>query len=279
MDVISYLRVIAEPENENAFKRIYNIGSVHNLIPFGVHKGEYSTTRYLGNDFLGQCCGTLAGFEKIDQKSRFFYHDSPRSGAKDLMLFIKELAFVIDTGSVAAAIRFINDECYKKYLSIEDDITDNDESEDGKLSDLDTVSAIATQFKTLPDFLAYVDKMIEAGAAAKSKNWSNFVVISTIHRLKGLERDFVFGIGWCEGFKKLKSGEYQPVGLLPHTYSMISPPRKGVFPSLGQGSIPDEVCLAFVAVTRARLQVYLSGFSSMNDWKMKPSRFIGWLGL
>ncbi len=95
------------------------------------------------------------------------------------------------------------------------------------------------------------------------------VVLSTIHKLKGQERPYVFGIGWCEA-----DGGTHPAGLLPHGRSLQAALAGD------QHAIEDERCLGFGLISRAKVACRLSAPAYHHfDRAMRPSRFIRELGL
>jgi DNA helicase-2/ATP-dependent DNA helicase PcrA len=193
-----------------------------------------------------------------------------------LQEFVWGLRGVLDQAdNVGQIIRIVIDDCYEKYLKSNDTIGDEG-LVNAKLEDLATVEDLAGQYNSVDKFLVYVDEMIEAAEKAKNRDWEDYVVLSTYHRLKGLERPVVFGLGWCEG-ENATTGE--PVGLLPHTFSLVPPPDFGVLPSGDKSPVEDERCIAYVCVTRAEQRVFLSGIKNYRTWKMYPSRFISEMGI
>ena len=273
-DVIAYVRLAMNPKDSDAFKRIYNVGSNWSVYPWGDKQGDYCTHRFLGKAFLDAC--TRRGdpgpmYSNIGDAYRI--KRSFRPGIEDLQQFIQELQGEIAAAETAAdAVRFVIEFCYKKYMLHEDGVSDAEGAHNGKLDDLDTVVDVAAQYENIEDFTQYVQGMIDAAEAAKEKDWSEYVVLSTIHRLKGLERPIVYGVGFCE-----QAGN-DSKGLLPHTYSKQEPPQMGVLPGSGKGRIEDELCVAFVLVSRAQDEVHLSGCSTYRTTKMGSSRFARMLG-
>jgi DNA helicase II / ATP-dependent DNA helicase PcrA len=93
-----------------------------------------------------------------------------------------------------------------------------------------------------------------------SQDTSDFgLTLSTVHTMKGLEKDIVFLIGFCEGtFPDYRANT--------------------------QSKVEEERNAAFVAVTRARRWLYISHPKSrMMPWGspqlQKPSRFLKEMGL
>jgi DNA helicase-2/ATP-dependent DNA helicase PcrA len=268
-DVVAYLALAYNESNDKAFARVYNIGSRWNTYPWGKHEGEYCSHRFLGKAFLSACQGKYGKMHYADRNSF-------QPGIEDLVSFVHELQANLTDGP-AAVLRVVVDDCYRRYLEAEEGIRSSDEAENGKLSDLETVIDVAGQFENVGEFLDYVRGAIKAAEAAKDKDWSEHVVISTIHRLKGQESEVVYGIGFCEGFS---TGTVpSPAGLLPHTFSMTSPPQNGVLPGSGMGRVADERCCAYVLVSRAKSKCHLSGVRQYRKASMDRSRFIDELGI
>jgi DNA helicase-2/ATP-dependent DNA helicase PcrA len=120
------------------------------------------------------------------------------------------------------------------------------------------LSVFAQQFKTTEDFLAQLALLtnLEAEASEPASNDDEMIRLSTIHQAKGLEFDVVFLIMLCDG-------------LFPSARSLDSPEGE-----------EEERRLLYVAVTRARNEIYLSyplirmlpGGS--GDAMQQPSRFL-----
>ena len=136
---------------------------------------------------------------------------------------------------------------------------------------------LARSMPEVDDFIAYVDAAAQRAKEAAGGKWDGKVILSTVHGLKGMERDIVFGIGLCEGTSYRNETE-QPYGLLPHTFSMRDPPNNGVLPGSSPARMEDERCIAFVLVSRAAERVFLSGFSGTADSRLHPSRFVEEMG-
>ena len=270
-DVIGYLRLAYSESDNEAFKQVFNVASDWSTHPWGEHKGEYCHHRYLGRAFLSACDERYSNAWKAVQSKRSF-----TPGVTDLTNFVQEMQVELSAGeSARGVIEFIVDHCYEKYLAAEEGITAEDEAENGKLDDLVTVADVASQFNDVGEFLEYVADAVKAAEDARSKDWSDYVVLSTIHRLKGLEREIVYGVGLSEGV----SANGSPAGLLPHTFSMSAPPQDGVLPTGGMGRIEDELCICFVLVSRAKERCHLSGVRKYRESVMTASRFIGMMGL
>lgn len=272
-DVMAYVRLAYDETDSEAFQRVYNIGSNRSTYPWGAHQGEYCTHRFLGRAFLQECTDYKTGkpsyqwAERAARSQRKF-----RPGVDDLTFLLRDvqadMAYAENGGDLVDAVL---DKCYVKYLKHDEGLTSKDESENGKLEDLLTVRDIAAEFEDVGLFIEYVKKAQAAAEAVKDKaEWSRYVVISTVHRLKGLERRVVYGIGLSENGQQ---------GLLPHTFSMSDPPQHGILPGNGRGRVEDERCIGYVLVSRAKEEVHLSGVYNYRKMQLGPSRFIAEMGL
>lgn len=270
-DVVGYIKLAYDTSDKIAFSRVFNIASSDMTYPWGERRGQYCPHRYLGRAFLSACDGSYSKALRAAKQRRTF-----KPGVEDLVRFVYLLQGVIAHDGLDDIVQFILDECYMDHLKAEEGVNSRDGAENGKLMDLATVKDIAGKFgRDVKTFLDYVNEMVKAAERARQRNWSEHVVLSTIHRLKGLERKVVYGVGWCEGHDK--SGF--PVGLLPHTYSLRPPPQFGILPTRGQGRIEDERCIAFVCISRAKEKVRLSGFEKHLGSTYGPSRFVGEAGI
>lgn len=269
-DVLGYVRLALNHEDSASFKRVYNIAS-NKMV--GRDK-TYCTTRWLGRAFL-EDVNEIYDEDALmaAANARFSYE----RGVYDLIDFMQALEHELDVNGLSAALRYVIDECYAKYLKEEEGITEED-VDSSKLADLETVIEISKAFPDAVSFLARVDEALQAAQDAKDKKWDQYVVLSTIHRLKGMERPVVLGLGWSEG--EVSNGDFTtPCGLLPHTFSLIAPMPQGILDRPQKSLIEDERCMAFVAITRAKEEVYLSGIRVWRKANMWPSRFVRELGL
>ena len=122
---------------------------------------------------------------------------------------------------------------YREWLATDEDDEDNYRGET-----VDKVLELAARKKNPAEFLSMLRAMRHA--TKKGKTAKNAVMLSTIHRAKGLEADVVFLLG-CKP------------GSLPHS-------RAGA-------SIEEERRLCYVACTRARHVLYVSSDAKPQNLK------------
>lgn len=238
-DILAYLRVIAQPHDDLALERIIN-----------------KPARGIGAKTI----------EKFETEAR-------SSGISMYMAIEKMLNEGLLSGksksSVSELINNFNIWQQNAQALSPDEIADqvieesgymemlrNDKSADAEgrienLKELVNVMSDRDQYPTLNDFLEHVSLVMENDNSLDS----NKVTLITLHSAKGLEFDAVFLPGWEEG-------------LFPHQRSLDE----------GAGALEEERRLAYVAMTRARRNLWIS--TAMNrriygQWQHNiPSRFI-----
>lgn len=134
---------------------------------------------------------------------------------------------------------------------------------------LDELETSAGRFDSVVSFLAFVDEMLlrnQQTAAAKSQAQGNRVALMTIHKSKGLEFPAVFLIGASEG-------------TLPHASALgadnLRDSRVGLEGEASYAeALEEERRLAYVAVTRAKEQLFISSPAVQRGKKAAVSRFL-----
>lgn len=255
-DVLSYLTLAVDATNNAAFARIYNIPSMQ----MRDRSGQYCATRYLGRAFLDEI--TNAENSKLVMVETGRYSRRFSDGAFDLAYTMREIRKKLKV-SATAALQYIAAFYKQQHKTMSGRIV-LDVSQDNDIEDDIETLIVLSEGKTPDQILEQANKVLNA---ARQSNENESVVLSTVHSLKGLERETVFGIGWSEG-------------LLPHRLSQMSV-------QLGQAddiqipnlsSIEDERCIAYVLMTRAKKAVYLSYLQSYNKVELQPSRFLKEIG-
>ena len=124
---------------------------------------------------------------------------------------------------------------------------------EGRVENLQELVGIIKEYDNFDDYLEYISLVMENDTAAAT---GDSVSLMTLHAAKGLEFDCVFLPGWEEG-------------IFPHQKSL----DEG-----GANALEEERRLAYVGITRAKKQVYISFAGSRrmyNQWQNNlPSRFI-----
>ncbi|MCQ6562377.1 UvrD-helicase domain-containing protein [Paenibacillus mendelii] len=134
---------------------------------------------------------------------------------------------------------------------------------------LDELETSATRFDTIEAFIAFIDDVLAKNSdqtRQKLQEQGNRIALMTIHRSKGLEFPVVFLIGASDGS-------------LPHSSALDADRMKDVYTkeSSSQKSsiaLEEERRLAYVAVTRAREELYISSPSQYRGKKAAISQFV-----
>ncbi|MDF2615477.1 MAG: hypothetical protein K0Q47_132 [Sedimentibacter sp.] len=146
----------------------------------------------------------------------------------------------------------VNEIGYYDYLVKQEGDKEEESSRSSNIKELIRASG---KFSTVEKFIEYIDML---NTKKKKNGPKNKVILSTIHRSKGLEWDNVIIIGLNEL-------------LLPHSRS------------LDPESIEEERRLAYVAITRSKERLLLSFVQTASVGggirELKPSRFISEMGL
>lgn len=125
--------------------------------------------------------------------------------------------------------------------------------------DIRDLKVAAKNFNKISDFLEHTDHMKAMNKEMKqfSKQQSEAITLSTIHRAKGLEYHTVYVLGAVDGN-------------IPHDYALESL-RNG-----DDAAIEEERRLLYVALTRAMEALYLSVPSRIRGKKAKQTRFLSY---
>jgi DNA helicase-2/ATP-dependent DNA helicase PcrA len=253
-DLLDHAALALDRGDQAAFKRIYNIPS------------NQLSSRRLGRKFLEACGRRWAGMAQALKSSE---GRRWRLGVADLETLMHKIAAHAETHRPREVVEFVLAQGYRQHLArlsgMDVDLAGDDTLEE-KMNEIRTLLQVADRFDTCTALVQHARQQQKEAARAEEKG---HVVLATIHKLKGKERPVVFGLGWCED---ALTGRGEPVGYLPHTYSLRSEDTQ---------ALEDERCLAYVLVTRVKEACHLSGVCEhpLTGAEMRPSRFIAEMGL
>jgi len=267
-DVTAYLKLVTNPKDELAFKRLVQ------LLPGIGGKGadkiwkEYNSKNLEHSTFNIQ--HSTSNPDKIEHRTSNIERPTPNSEhliasalqtcavpKKAAVAWAQFTATIAQMeakdvrGNASKMIRLAVEAGYEDYLK------ENYPNFQSRLEDLEQLAVFARQFETVEDFLTQLALLtnVEAEDDAAANRDDEQLKLSTIHQAKGLEFDVVFVIMLCDG-------------LFPSARSLETPEGE-----------EEERRLMYVAITRARNELYLSyplirATGNMGDMMQQPSRFL-----
>jgi DNA helicase-2/ATP-dependent DNA helicase PcrA len=179
-DALAYLRVIAQPQDDLAFERIYNqpkrgLGAKTLEL---MHRHARNTGLPLAAASL-----QLADSDELPKRA-----SATIAALMGQFLHWRELA---ETVTPSELLRTVLDECgYDAMLQ-----ADKTAESAGRAENLSELARAMEEYDTLGDFLEHVSLVMDNDRADDGEK----VTIMTMHAAKGLEFDHVFLPGWEEG--------------------------------------------------------------------------------
>lgn len=256
-DVTAYLKLVTNPRDELAFKRLVQ------LLPGVGGKGADKIWKEYVAKF-SDLASQKAEEEKLQVPSSKFQNPIatalqgcpvPKKTAVAWAQFTATVAQMEATdmrGNAAKMIRLAVEAGYEDHLK------ENYPNFQSRLEDLEQLAVFARQFNTLEDFLTQLALLtnVEAEDDQAANRDDEQIKLSTIHQAKGLEFDVVFVIMLCDG-------------LFPSSRSLETTEGE-----------EEERRLMYVAITRARNELYLSyplirATGNTGSMMQQPSRFLG----
>ena len=243
-DVISYLRIIVNPRDELAWKRILKmIPSVGNQTANKI----YESLAYAENPFA------------LVKKEDFKYQPRSKGNWKNFVELLEKITTDENRNKPAKQIELILTNGYEQYLE------ENYENAEARLEDLRGLAVYASRYDATEDFLSELALLsterfkeptgIVGEDVISGGEEDELLTLTSVHQAKGLEWKAVFLIWAAEG--KFPS---------PRSLKEID-------------SEEEERRLWYVAITRARDELYLTYPLMITDYNrqtvlQKPSRFI-----
>jgi len=250
-DVAAYLKFVINPRDELAFKRMVQ------LLPGIGGKGAEKLWARFQVDWEAR---NAAGADDADKKSLAAVLQAgsdavPKKAQVAWAQFTATISQLSDPalrGNPSGMIKLVIEAGYEEHLQEEYP------NYAIRLDDLEQLAVFARQFQNTEEFLSQLALLtnLEAESDQPRPDDNETVRLSTIHQAKGLEFDVVFVIMLCDG-------------LFPSARSLDVP-----------GGDEEERRLFYVAVTRARNELYLSYPmvrmlpGSGGDAMQQPSRFL-----
>lgn len=246
-DLLAYLRVLTNPEDDSAFLRIVNTPR-RGIGPATIQKlGEWANTRDkslyqasfdlgLGQTLSGQGLAALTNFTGWLAEVEKLVEREPLIAVRDLLHGLDYQSWLFETSASpkAAEMRMKNVDQLFSWMA---EMLEGDD-----LNDPMTLAQVVTRF-TLRD-------MMERGEEAEELDQ---VQLMTLHASKGLEFPYVFLVGMEEG-------------ILPHQSS------------IDEDNVDEERRLAYVGITRAQKSLFFTLCRERRQYgeliRPEPSRFL-----
>ncbi len=246
-DLLAYLRVLTNPDDDSAFQRIVNTPR-REIGPATLQKlGEWSTQRNksmfnasfdlgLGQTLTGRGLEALQRFTSWLGEIAQLAEREPVAAVRDLIRGIDYESWLYETSpsSTAAEMRMKNVNTLFGWMT--------EMLEGSELEEPMTLTQVVTRF-TLRD-------MMERGESDEDVDQ---VQLMTLHASKGLEFPYVYLVGMEEG-------------LLPHQSS------------IDEDNIDEERRLAYVGITRAQKELTFTMCKERRQYgelvRPEPSRFL-----
>jgi DNA helicase II / ATP-dependent DNA helicase PcrA len=243
-DATAFLKFIANPRDEIAFKRLAQ------LLPGVGAKAAEKLWQSFQIEIKTPKSKTPLAVALQDSIARV-----PKKATLSWAQFTATIAQLEDETvrkSASKMLRLVIDAGYDDYLK------ETFANYRSRLDDLEQLAAFAFQFGTVEEFLTQLALLTNVEAEGdRSQNDDEKIRLSTIHQAKGLEFEVVFVIMLCDG-------------MFPSARSMDSTDGE-----------EEERRLFYVSITRAKNELYLSyplirgGYgNSGNDAFQSPSRFL-----
>jgi DNA helicase II / ATP-dependent DNA helicase PcrA len=248
-DVIAYLRLIANPSDNQAFLRVLN-----------------TPTRGIGAVTVKQL-SDFAVSEQVSLWQASVINRARNAKLNDFVSLIESLTPNTDTNGSGAGIGGIIDAILLKTDYENRLKSSKDPQAQSRIENLRELRVAASGYSSSDKLLmegleAFLDSVTlmagnDAASSESSDGVQDAVSLMTLHLAKGLE----FPVAFLTGLEE---------GLLPHQRS------------IDEGTVDEERRLCYVGITRAMEQLYLShaqtrggraGFSSGSSHR-SPSRFI-----
>ncbi|KOO19968.1 ATP-dependent DNA helicase Rep [Morganella morganii] len=246
-DLLAYLRVLTNPEDDSAFLRIVNTPR-RGIGPATIQKlGEWANTRDkslyqasfdlgLGQTLSGQGLAALTNFTGWLADVEKLVEREPLIAVRDLLHGLDYQSWLFETSASpkAAEMRMKNVDQLFSWMA---EMLEGDD-----LNEPMTLAQVVTRF-TLRD-------MMERGEEAEELDQ---VQLMTLHASKGLEFPYVFLAGMEEG-------------ILPHQSS------------IDEDNVDEERRLAYVGITRAQKSLFFTLCRERRQYgeliRPEPSRFL-----
>lgn len=206
--------------------------------------------------FLGKICRNIEGIptkEELIIECRKELHDWRLDNAeKEVTRFFYQLSILKNLSPEKFLIFLLNNVGYKLYL--EKYIEETQQDQENILFPLRLFETDSKKFKTMDEWKDYI--VMRKKALLKQNKQKKGIVLSTMHRSKGLEWNHVYLIDCNEG-------------VIPSKKSLSGKKAEDM-----KKALEEERRLFYVAITRAKTRLDVFYTKKNGDKEAKKSRFI-----
>lgn len=244
-DLVAYLRLIANPDDEAAFTRIVNTPSrgigERTLAELTRAATQMETSLYRAIESFGTDQDQVVPLPTRSITALKNFHD-----------LIESLRSEGESSNVVDLVEAVLDKTgYKSHV-----LDDMEQSED-RWENIQEMKSTARDYADIPvpeALTAFLERVALVSDTDSLEDKSDAITLITLHQAKGLEYPVVFIVGMEEG-------------LLPHSRSLDD-----------ESELEEERRLAYVGITRAKERLYLfrafrRGFRGISEPNL-PSRFL-----
>ena len=244
-DILAYVKLLANPKDTESFRRIANVPKR------GI--GDASVIQIIAHATVNHSNNVIAACKDVPLRT-----SKARAGAEEFSAIMEQLSEVAqlievnidgnrNLGELLSEIVSITD--YRSYLN------DTEKDEDviyNKMENIQELISIAHDYNNIDEFIESIMTYVHEDKEEEDNQPK--INLMTIHGSKGLEWPIVIVVGCVEN-------------CLPHIIS------------IKENNIEEERRLMYVAMTRAKGQLVLTGVQKMYDRKgaiheVPRSRFI-----
>lgn len=226
-DVISFIRFVYNPADSSSFRRfaklLPKVGEVtalklHEMVYEYIEEEQRSPSLAASRSIFSDAMEQPQVLKRVPADAKEAW--------ESIAVTIQDISDAMEDGSAEEVVTAAMEGWYDDHMrtSFTNYVARKD--------DLDGLSVFARQYGDIHDFLSQVILLTSETADRNAPQDGEAVRLTTIHQSKGLEFDHVFIIGLAQGFFPTKR-------------------------SIEAGDLEEERRLFYVAVTRAREELYL----------------------
>ncbi len=237
-------------EKINFFHEKKYIKDILSYLSFAYDGHRRSDFFRIMNQPVRYICRDCAANEVVDERNLISYYQ--RKGKYNMMSVVQK--FFRDIGMIEKTIPYLGVHYIRNVIGfdkyVKDKLGNNKDAYKEYLEDADKLMKLCREYKSYRELKEYFDEQAKLlNAVKQNKTCKNGVQLMTMHASKGLEFPIVF---------------------IPDLNEGIVPSRK----SIGVSDIEEERRMFYVAITRAKEELYMTYVTGDKDNPMRMSSFL-----